>query len=89
MVSNHCRKLVDCSLEAEFDSAYDGEKIFRKLQFSGPGANFHVLANMQRLGMPGRLVHDFAGNYCIKMDEGSFKIDFYCSRDGEKIIPKL
>ena len=38
--------------------------------------------------MPGRFVHNFAQNYCMKMVEGSLEVDFNSSHDGEKKIPK-
>ena len=34
--------------------------------------------------MPGRFVHNFAQNYCMKMVEGTFEVDFNSSHDGEK-----
>ena len=38
--------------------------------------------------MPERFVHNFARNYCMKMVEGSFEVDFHSSHDEEKKIPK-
>ena len=40
------------------------------------------------MGVPGRFVHNFAQNVCMKMVEGSFKVDFNSSHIGEKKIPK-
>ena len=81
---NYCRKLVEGSLEAEFDSAHNGKKYLENYNFQGLGPNFQVSANMQKFGMPGHFVHNFAQNYCMKMVEGPFKMDFYSSHDGEK-----
>ena len=84
MASNYCWKLVEGSLEAQFDFAHDGKKKLINYNFQGLAANFHVLANMQRLRMPGRFVHNFARNYCMNLVEGSFQVDFNSSHNGEK-----
>ena len=38
--------------------------------------------------MPGRFVHNFTHNYCMKPVEGSYKVDLYSSRDGGRKVPK-
>ena len=62
------------------------------IQFFSPnptlGHNFQIWTNLQRSGMPWYFVHNFAPNYCMKLVEGSFKVDFNSLHDREKKIPK-
>ena len=82
-------KLVECSSVEDFNSAHDGEQIFRNYNFQGLAYNFQIWANSQKLGKPWHLVHNFAQNYCMKLVEGSFKVDLNSSHDGEKNLKTI
>ena len=45
----YCIELAECSMEAEFNPTYDGEKKIRKLQFSESGAESSNLGKFAKI----------------------------------------